>query len=197
MVTHESDSAIILRSIKDPYAFGEIFERHYDTIFQYLARRIGPTSGEDSASEVFLEAFRSRRRFDASAASALPWLFGITTNVLRRHARARARRTSTLERAASNTEIWFDPDVAFLVDAQTDLEIVRDVLESMDSRERELLLLAALTDLSYEEISAALGIPVGTVKSQLSRSRLRLRRKLAARPVQRHRAGNEQENRDG
>ncbi len=184
MVTHESDSAIILRSIKDPYAFGEIFERHYDAIYQYLARRVGPTSGEDSASEVFLEAFRSRKRFDASVASALPWLFGIATNILRRHARDRARRFSTLERLANGPDIWFDPDIARLVDAQTDVEIVAGVLGSMDSNERELLLLAALTDLSYQEISSALGIPVGTVKSQLSRSRLRLRRMLGAHPVE-------------
>jgi RNA polymerase sigma-70 factor (ECF subfamily) len=165
-------------SLDDPAAFSVVFDRYYARIFSYLAARVGPSDAEDVASEVFVAAFRQRDTFRPEVASAGPWLYGIAANLARRHHRSRARRRRAYLRAPTDAVVWFDPDPAIHVDAMRRIEVLRSELKRLRAEEIEVLLLYALADLSCAEIAEALGIPVGTVRSRLARTRERLRNLL-------------------
>jgi len=164
-----SDGRAIRRSLADPHAFGTIFERHFDAVYGYACRRVGAQLGEEIATETFVNAFDGRRRFAAEYDDARPWLLGIAANLLRRHWRTERRRLAAYGRSAARSDAA-PPDTsrAGLVAA----------LDSISKDERETLFLYAVADLSYEEIAAALRIPVGTVRSRLARARARLRERL-------------------
>ena len=91
-----SDAAIIGRSGAVPECFAEIFDRHAGGIYRYAARRVGQQAAADVMSEVFLAAFRNRRRYDTARDDARPWLSGITVNVISQHQRAQRRYARVL-----------------------------------------------------------------------------------------------------
>jgi RNA polymerase sigma-70 factor (ECF subfamily) len=172
------DAEIIAASIGDPGAFGEIFERHHDAIARYAMRRVGHSAGEDVAARTFVIAFTRRDRFDTSARSARPWLYGIATNLIRHH--VRDERSHLIARAKIPAQLVEpDPneDVSRL-DAQRVAGEIRDGLIALNRADREALMLHVLGELSYEEVAAALAIPVGTVKSRLHRARGQLRERF-------------------
>src|ERR1700712_3708408 len=83
--THDGER--IASSLVTPADFGAIFERHFDAIHRYGARRLGSGVADDLAATVFAEAFASRATFLPDVDNARPWLYGITTNLVRRHRR--------------------------------------------------------------------------------------------------------------
>ena len=87
-----SDAQIIAASRVEPLVFAAVFDRHYDAVHRYLARRVGSDLADDLAAETFTTAFDVRRRYDTARPDARPWLFGIATNLLRHHHRGEARR---------------------------------------------------------------------------------------------------------
>jgi RNA polymerase sigma factor (sigma-70 family) len=156
--------------------FGEIFDRHAQAIFRFLGRRIGPDDAGDLLSEVFLAAFEARMRYDPERPSALPWLYGIASNLLNKHYRHRASELRVLERMLLQSDPHDHADsVTASVDAQMQLRAMAKLLEELPARERDALLLFAWEDLTYAEIAGALGVPTGTVRSRLNRVRQRLR----------------------
>lgn len=173
-----SDGDAVRASVDDPAAFSPVFDAYHSRIFSYLAKRVGPADAEDLASEVFVAAFRQRKSFRSDAVSAGPWLYGIAANLAKCHARSQARRRRAFGRAASRGVVWFDPDLAVRVDAQRRASELASSLRRLRRQDREVLLLYALADPSYSEIAEALNIPVGTVRSRLSRTRSQLRNLL-------------------
>jgi RNA polymerase sigma-70 factor (ECF subfamily) len=172
-----SDAALIAASLDNGDAFETIFDRYYSRIFGFLVNRVGPSAAEDLASEVFTIAFKQRSTFRPDVPIAGPWLFGIAANLARRHFRSNARRARALGRVAPSA-VWFDPDLEAQIDARQRVGELTKVLGRLREQDREVLLLYAVADLSYEEISQALSIPVGTVRSRLSRTRTRMRNLL-------------------
>src|SRR5690349_5435693 len=77
------DSAIIAQSQTVPEGFATIFDRHAGAVHRYLARRASRSVADDLVSETFLVAFGQRGRYDVTKPDALPWLYGIATNLLR------------------------------------------------------------------------------------------------------------------
>src|SRR5919198_836055 len=86
-----SDAEVIGRSLSEPEAFGLIYDRHAATVLRFLGRRTGAEVAEGLVGELFRIAFERRKTFDPSRASALPWLYGIGSNLLLKHRRAEAR----------------------------------------------------------------------------------------------------------
>src|SRR3954469_7576838 len=128
-------------SLVDAGRFGEIFDRHAQAIFRFLGRRIGPDDAGDLLSEVFLAAFEARMRYDRDQFSALPWLYGITSNLLNKHYRHRASELRALERVLVPSD---PPDHAELVtasvDAQVQLRALAKLLEELPVGDRDVLL---------------------------------------------------------
>lgn len=177
----ESDAAVIAASRDAPLAFAAVFDRHFDTIYRYLARRVGRDDADDLASETFTTAFRLRSRYDLAHTDARPWLFGIATNLVRHHRRSEARRLRAYDRLESGAPSDADADrVAERVDASRAAPRMANALSRIPAADRDALLLLAWADLTYEEIALALQIPIGTVRSRIHRARHRLRELLGA-----------------
>jgi DNA-directed RNA polymerase specialized sigma24 family protein len=147
-----SDAEVIGRSLGEPEAFGLIYDRHAATLLRFLGRRAGARVAEGLVGELFRVAFERRKTFDASRASALPWLYGIGSNLLLKHRRGEAA-----------------------LDARVLFSRVADAIEALPGAEREALLLFAWEELSYQSVAEALELPIGTVRSRLNRARARLR----------------------
>jgi RNA polymerase sigma-70 factor (ECF subfamily) len=176
-----ADEAVIAASVAEPGRFGEVFDRHADEIYRYVARRLGPDAAADLVAEVFLIAFRNRGSFDPGRAQVRPWLYGIAVNVVRGHRRTETRRLRTLARAA-----WpgppggagFEDRVVERVSAERLRPALARALGALSVAERDLFLLVAWAGLSYDEAAQALGIPAGTARSRLARLRAKLRKSL-------------------
>ncbi len=151
-----------------------MFERHFVAVHRYAQQRVGLSAADEIAAETFLVAFDRRRRYDGGQTSARPWLLGIATNLVRHHWRAERRkliayaRTVAREPAAQAQEASSPPAPPF--DAA-----LAEALRALAAEDRDALLLFVWADLSYEEIAEALGVPIGTVRSRISRARRRLR----------------------
>ena len=170
------DGALWARArLGDATAFGVLFERHADTIYNYCFRRIGDwTSAEDLLSVVFLEAWR-RRDKELAPDKVLPWLYGIATNVVRNQRRSRRRYSAALQRLPRPRAEDATDGVDDHLDDERHMKHVLTLLARVPQREQDVFVLCAWFDLSYDDAAAALQIPVGTVRSRLSRARARLR----------------------
>jgi RNA polymerase sigma-70 factor (ECF subfamily) len=174
-----ADAEIIGLSQDDPELFAVIFDRHADEIHRYVARRLGQQVAPDVVSDVFLAAFRNRGRYDASRADARPWLYGIATKVISQHLRGEGRRVRALAaiRPPASAELSVDEISDRITAAQLRPRLLH-VLAGLPAADRELVLLVAWAELSYEQAAEALQIPVGTVRSRLHRVRAKLRRSI-------------------
>lgn len=174
------DAALIERSWREPDRFAAVFDRYYDEVHGYVARRLGPGLADDVASETFVIAFDRRRRYDASQPSARPWLYGIAGNLIARHRRAEMRRYRALARVGVSGAVDGHAErVAGRLDAEALRGRLAAALVEIAVRDREVLLLVAWAQLSCEEAARALGIPAGTARSRLHRARRRTRAALA------------------
>ena len=175
-----SDNEIIERSRATPGAFAGLYDRHARTIHRYAARRLGAGVADDVMSETFLVAFERRAAFDPTVGAALPWLYGIATTLMKKHARLEAASWRGMT-ASGAAEVVTD-DFASLesrVDAEASVKRIGSALRRMAKRDRDALLLQAWADLSYEDIALALDVPVGTVRSRLNRARRVLREAIS------------------
>ncbi|MEO3785376.1 RNA polymerase sigma factor [Actinocorallia sp. B10E7] len=161
----------------DEQAFGELFARHGRAIYNYCFRRTADWSAaEDLASVVFLETWRRRGQVRMDEGSLLPWLYGVATNVLRNHQRSLRRYGAALSRLPEPVRPEEDADlVAARLDDQRRMREVLEQVRHLPRRDQELLSLCVWEELTYTEAATALGIPVGTVRSRLSRIRAKLK----------------------
>ncbi|MBO4273692.1 sigma-70 family RNA polymerase sigma factor [Microbispora triticiradicis] len=176
-----SDARLIEASLRAPERFAGVFDRHADEIHAYAGRRLGPEHADDVTAETFFVAFRKRHRYDTSRPDARPWLYGIAGNLISGHRRAEVRRLRALARAphdAGERGAHEEERGAERASAAALRPALAAALARLSSAERDLLLLVAWADLSYEEAAEALRIPIGTVRSRLHRVRAKLRRHL-------------------
>jgi RNA polymerase sigma-70 factor (ECF subfamily) len=178
-MTDVSDEAVIVRSLAQPERFGELFRRHHPLVHNYLRRRVGEALADDLAAEVFARAFRDRGRYRPFSDDARPWLLGIANNLVAGHRRAEARALRAWERQAAQVPAG---EPAGLADRELGRSLAAG-LRRLSRRDREALLLLAWGELSYAEISAALQIPVGTVRSRIHHARHRLAESLPPSPA--------------
>jgi RNA polymerase sigma-70 factor (ECF subfamily) len=175
-----SDAEVIGRSLGEPEAFGLIYDRHAATLLRFLGRRAGARVAEGLVGELFRIAFERRKTFEASRESALPWLYGIGSNLLLKHRRGEARRLRVSAQLAAAREAADRRAGTAALDARLLFPRAVDAIEALPDGERDALLLFAWEDLSYQSVAEALGLPVGTVRSRLNRARAHLRELLEA-----------------
>jgi RNA polymerase sigma-70 factor (ECF subfamily) len=180
-----TDAEIIAASIDLPVRFATIFDRHSDAIRRFAVARVGFAAADDVSAEVFRIAFERRDSFDLGAGDALPWLYGIAANLVRRELRGRARGYAALERLGGRRELPGEPllDIASQIDARADLLELRDALLTLSMDELEVLLLVAWEQLSPTAAAAVLGIPAETARTRLHRARQRIRNHTGDQPT--------------
>lgn len=156
---------------------GVWFEQHVDVIHAYLCRRAGRDVALDVTAETFRVALAQFDRYDPSLGHERAWLYGIATNLLRRHWRSEQRALRSQHRSAASVSVTGDPLLAVedRFDARRDVDRVLEAVALLDPDDRDVLLLTVWEGLTSAEVAAALGIPAGTVRSRLSRIRAQLR----------------------
>lgn len=164
----------------DADAFRSLFDTYARSVYNHAYRLTGDWStAEDIVSLTYLEAWRLRERLDAEGGSVRPWLLGLATNVARNTRRAARRHVDAIARLPrAEAERDFADEVASRVDDQAQLALVRAALKRLRRPEREVIALCAWAGLDYASAAQALGVPVGTVRSRLSRARGKLAKEL-------------------
>lgn len=171
-----TDADLLAMSRATPDLFGVIYARHAGAVHRFLARRVGAVAADDLLGEVFVVAVGARLRVKQHpSGSALPWLYGIASNVIRSHRRQAVAAVEPGERLS------FDWDA---IDARLDAvgrrEELRAVLDALTDAERELLLLVAWEELSPTEAAEVLGLTAVAARSRLHRARTRAQAVLSA-----------------
>jgi RNA polymerase sigma factor (sigma-70 family) len=160
-----SDASLIAASLAEPERFADVFDRHFATVFRFAERRIGRDQAAEVASETFARG-----------------LLGIASKLILHERRRFVRYLGAVERASTEARVA-DRDGGLAsadrrLDAPGDWARMRAALLALSDLDRELLLLVAWDELSYEDAAAVLGLPLGTVRSKLHRAKARLRELL-------------------
>jgi RNA polymerase sigma-70 factor (ECF subfamily) len=161
----------------DPDAFGQLYEQHVRAVYNHAFWITADWSvAEELTAMTFLEAWRQHDRIELEGGSLRPWLLGIATNTARNITRSARRRRAAMSRLPQGEAVApdiADEAVSRLDDAER-LSAVHAVLAKLRRTEREVLALCVWSGLDYAAAAEALGIPVGTVRSRLSRARTKL-----------------------
>ncbi|MBV2363338.1 RNA polymerase sigma factor [Streptomonospora nanhaiensis] len=154
--------------------FTRFFELHYDAVYRYALRRVGPDHADDVASEAFGVAWA---RFDrVPRQSPLPWLYTVARNIVLARGR-RARRRGELPDAFDGP--WphapAEPDVTAQV---LDRQAALSALNRLKPKDRELVMLLAWEGLDLPTAAGVLGCTAATARVRLYRARRRIERLL-------------------
>ncbi|MGW0825931.1 RNA polymerase sigma factor [Streptomyces sp. NPDC002845] len=163
----------------DSSAFAELYDMYARAVYNHAFRLAADWStAEDVMATTFMEAWRLRDRVDPEGGSLRPWLLGIATNTARNQFRSNRRYRAAAEAAAAAELSVPDhaEEVADRLDGRQRLATALTALAALRRPEREVIALCLGEGLDYEAAAEALGIPVGTVASRLSRARKKLRR---------------------
>jgi RNA polymerase sigma-70 factor (ECF subfamily) len=160
----------------DPASFAALFDRHRDRVFGQALRLLRtPHDAEDVTAMVFLEAWRRRETVRVVEGSIVAWLLVTTNNVIRNQSRSTRRYRSALAKL-SHPEPQPDhgPDVDDVMDNTERTRVVREAFASLSAHDQDVITLCVIEELPLAEAAAVLNVPVGTVKSRLSRAKRRL-----------------------
>ena len=168
-----------------PQRIEELFNEHGVRIYNLLLRLTGNRDdAADLTQEVFLRARKGLERFEKRS-SERTWLIRIAVNAGRDHLRRRRREPGSFEAALASGAV--DEPEAPVERADRALEeaearrMLSATLADLEPDARAVLLLRETHGLSYQELAEALGVPLGTVQSRLSRARWALRRAILRR----------------
>ncbi|MFI8829042.1 RNA polymerase sigma factor [Streptomyces sp. NPDC053431] len=162
----------------DPDTFGSLFDDYAAAVYNHAFRLTGDWSAaEDVLSLTFLEAWRLRAAVELDGGSLRPWLLGIATNTARNIRRAARRHEAAVTRLPRE-EVFpdFAEDLVDRIDDAGQIAVLQAALSRLRRAEREVVALCIWSGLEYAAAAQALGIPVGTVRSRLSRARKKLRK---------------------
>ncbi|MFJ4408968.1 RNA polymerase sigma factor [Streptomyces sp. NPDC088910] len=160
----------------DRSAFAELYEQSARAVYNHALRLTGSwPEAEDVMSETFLAAWRGRETVEPEGGSLTPWLLGIATHKAHNANRGRWRRLASLARSPEPRAVEdFAEEAIGRIDDARRLAAVHETLRRLRRQDREVIALCVAAGLDYRQAAEALGIPVGTVRSRLSRARKRL-----------------------
>lgn len=158
----------------DKAAFSKLVWRYKDHIVNIAFGIVGTRQdAEDIAQEAFLKAYLSISRIN-SANAFYRWLVKITVNLsIDKKRFDNLRRVQPLSDALPLSNVGQSPEV--LTEKREQQQMVLDALKKLTIEQRTVLVLREFQELSYEEITQILDIPLGTVKSRINTARVRLR----------------------
>lgn len=162
----------------DRAAFADLYDQNARAVYSHALRLTGNWSeAEEVMSETFLGAWRTRESLEPEGGSLTPWLLGIATHKAHNANRGLRRRLAFLARTPQPRSVAdFADETAGRIDDARRLSSVHDALRQLSRPDREVIALCVGAGLDYQQAAEALGIPVGTVRSRLSRARARLAR---------------------
>ena len=189
----ETDDELLLRiQSGDEEAFLTLYRRRQAGLFRFALHMAGSAAvAEDVTQEVFLALLREGCGYDPDRGTLSGYLFGIARKLVLRHLE-RGRSDVHLD---TDSEDFAQPELAVLDDPLVDLtrregiDALRRAVQALPRRYREVVVLCDLEEVDYADAAAALGCPIGTVRSRLHRARGLLLEKLHQERNPRHALG--------
>lgn len=175
------DQLLVRHRGGDGNAFGEFVERYRRPIYSYLVRcGVEEAARDDLFQEVFTNIHNAAVTYDPER-PVKPWVFAIAANIVRSYYRkSRVREVGVLMRTPPPGDDTA-PDSYQLVEARETAAWVEQAIAALPLSQREVVLLCCVEQLSRDDVAAALGMPVNTVKTNLRRARMTLAQALARR----------------
>ncbi|MFD4840895.1 RNA polymerase sigma factor [Achromobacter sp. NPDC058515] len=163
---------------------GDLAREQRDRLHRFVARHVGNRSeADDITQQALAEMWLSYDRFRGDSKPST-WLYGIALNLIRNYlSRSPERRYAFVDIDTLAAEASAEPDPPARAEWRQMLGIVDRAMNEIPPDLRELLHLVAVEELSYEEAAQRLALPIGTVRSRLSRARAQLRIRMRARGV--------------
>lgn len=165
-------------------AYDQIVRRYKDQLLNFVFRFLGNAEeAEDIVQETFLRVYRNRFAY-TRVAKFSTWIYTIAGNLARTELRRRKRRRlfsistdmGLEDRDFEISDEVFNPEI--YVDSAIQEELIQREISKLSPKFREVIILRDVQELSYEEISKIIRVPIGTVKSRVNRARLRLQARL-------------------
>ena len=161
-------------------SFGQLVTRYQERLFGTLVTMLGSVEdARDVAQEAFVQAYQKLDSFRGQSAF-YSWLFRIALNSSVDHHRRQRRPTVSIDAAreqtgAEPTDLHPDTSPSFSIERTERQKLVQLALSKLSPEYRQVLVLKEMEDMKYEEIAAAVKIPVGTVRSRIHRGRAELK----------------------
>ena len=169
-------SKLIARAYSDRAAFVRLYRSHYEAVFRYCVHRLFERqAAEDVTSDVFLKVVENIHRFKGDKQQFRNWLYRIATNTVNNHLRKTARRNRLLKVACEQA----NSPVADCGESADKLVLLREAVFALKPRYQTIITLRFFENLKLTEIAEVVGSSPGTIRSQLARALVKLRKKLA------------------
>lgn len=161
------------------HALGILYRRHAPAVLRLAARNLGDeAAAADVVQEVFAGVWRSAGTFDAARGSGRAWILSAAANRVANELRRRARRPGD---GTLDVDAFAAADDGPAEDALAAYrrQVLRAALDELPDAQRRALVLAFVDDLTHQQVAAALGVPLGTIKTRIRSALGVLRRRLA------------------
>jgi RNA polymerase sigma-70 factor (ECF subfamily) len=177
----ESEAALVTRAKEDPEAFGQLYERYVEKIYNYVYYRTGNRhDAEDLTAKVFLQALKHVHRYENRGLPFSAWLYRIAHNLVANFHRDRSRRqVIALDELALMSSRDHPEEGLELEENQR--QLLRMIRHMPDDRQ-QLLILKFVEQMSNREIGQIMGRSEGAIKSLYHRTLLSLREDWASEP---------------
>lgn len=159
--------------------FQDCVKEHRVKLYRFISKYIGPhEDAHELTQQAFVYAYEAYPSFRGQSAFST-WLYGIAMNLVRNHlSRTPHRRYEFVNEEVLSDIAFESPSPLESAELTQKIKHLEEAMEELPAHMREVLMLVALDELSYEEAATFLNVPVGTVRSRLSRARTLLREKI-------------------
>ena len=185
-ISSKTDEELVSLTLQDQKHYLHLMKRYEAKIMRYILRlsSLSQDDAEDVAQEVFIKAYMNLHDFDVSLKFS-SWLYRIAHNETISHFRRAKSRPQTLGLDDQDGDLIdklaADPELQRSIDRRSDAGLVRDVIDGLDPKYREVLILRFLEEKDYREISDILQKPMGTIATLINRAKSAFRQQTAAR----------------
>ena len=180
-LTHTLEDPCITAFISgDDTALKEIYERHSSLVFSFCTRSLGAVRAADATQEVFLAAWRSRDRYRPESGSLPAWIMGIARFKVIDILRSDGRTPMSVDMTGSGESREADglggtPSENVAISLTGERMLLAEAIKQLPDRAQEMIRLKFFEDLTQAQIAERCDLPLGTVKSDIRRSLVRLR----------------------
>ncbi|HYF92111.1 MAG TPA: sigma-70 family RNA polymerase sigma factor [Symbiobacteriaceae bacterium] len=172
----EDEKWLVERAKRDPEAFGELYDSHFDRIYAYIYRKTGDRQvAEDLTSETFMKALANIKGYNYTGQPFAAWLYRIASNVVTDHYRSR-RVTTSLDEGLQIPDRGTSPEEAAL--RLDDQQAVARAIQSLSPDQQDVILLRFSGDMKLRDIGQVIGKTEGAVKALMFRALNSLKGKL-------------------
>ena len=166
-----------------PGAFQHLYDRYRNRLVHFIIRKTGDADrAQDLVQEAFIRVTRHLHRFDTTKKFST-WVYTIAGNLAKTELRKKKRRqTSSLSTLGLDDKDYeipsFELETGEYIQGEYTEKKIQEAIKSLPLHFRTVIILRDIQELSYEEISNIVSVPLGTVKSRINRARLQLQEAL-------------------